>query len=199
MPKSNLLSEVFVHKYLWVVATRIVDNNKTDESISFYDDLISMIFSFHTLEAYINYAGAVLNPELWKTERNYFSKNPYKGFDGKIRKIFELCKMNEPSRMERPYSTVWKLKLLRDSIAHAKLEKKAYVLSSRAGEMISLHHEPFNGVVTHENAMIAVDDVSNVIHLIHENAKKNSSDFWFQYDPLDEIYQHNSCETDSRQ
>jgi len=39
MPKSNLLSEVFVHKYLWVVATRIVDNNKTDESISFLTTL----------------------------------------------------------------------------------------------------------------------------------------------------------------
>jgi hypothetical protein len=181
------------------VVTRIIDNNEANRTISFHDDLVVMIFSFHTLEAYINYAGEVLNPELWKIERDYFSKKPYKGFDGKIRKLFELCKTNEPSRMERPYASIWKLKSLRDSIAHAKLEKKAYVISSHDSEMISLHLEPFNGAVTHENAMIAVEDVSELIHFIHENAKKNSSDFWFQCDPLEEIFQHSSCDTNSRQ
>ena len=199
MPKLDIRGEVFVHKYLWHVVTRIVDNNEESGTASFYDDLVVMVFAFHALEAYINYAGEILSPELWKTERDYFSKNPYKGFDGKIRKLFELCKINEPSRLERPYSSVWKLKSLRDSIAHAKLEKKTYVITSNTSEMISLHQEPFNGAVTHENALTAVEDVSALIHFIHGNAKKNSNDFWFQYDPLDEIYQHSSCETNSRQ
>jgi hypothetical protein len=46
-----------------------------------------MVFAFHTLDAYLNYAGEHLAPEIWQNEGEFFAKQPYRGFDGKIRKV----------------------------------------------------------------------------------------------------------------
>jgi hypothetical protein len=84
--------------------------------------MAAMVFALHAFEAYLNFVGIRLAPDLWEDEQNFFRKEPYRGFEGKVRKVFELCRLTEPDRLARPYSTIWALKALRDLIAHGKIE-----------------------------------------------------------------------------
>jgi hypothetical protein len=48
-----------------------------------------MVFGFQTVEAYLNFVGERLAPEIWDDERNYFRREPYRGWDGKLRKVMD--------------------------------------------------------------------------------------------------------------
>src|SRR5438045_8862402 len=122
---TSVEGERFIHKELWRVVIRQLEHAKANPSGAFYDDLVAMTFAFHALEAYLNYVGEKLAPDIWKNERSFFSKQPFRGFDGRIRKVFELVGLPEPARDARPYSSVWLLKGLRDLMAHGKVERIA--------------------------------------------------------------------------
>jgi hypothetical protein len=84
--------------------------------------LVAVTFAFHSLEAYVNFAGEHLAPALWADEQNSFRKDPYRGWKGKLRKVMELT--NVPWEPDvRPLKTVIELQELRDSIAHGKAER----------------------------------------------------------------------------
>jgi hypothetical protein len=61
------------------------------EEGSFFHNLVALVFASHVVEAYLNYVGERLAPDIWKDERNYFRKEPYRGWEGKLRKVFELA------------------------------------------------------------------------------------------------------------
>src|SRR6476661_401985 len=117
--RTDIEGSRFLHKELWRVVARQLEHGQSTPAGAFYDDLVAMVFALHALEAYLNYVGEHLAPRIWKDERNFFHNEPYRGFDGKIRKILELTHIAEPERDQRPYSTVWLLKDLRDQISHA--------------------------------------------------------------------------------
>src|SRR5688572_20133205 len=96
--QTTVEGERFIHKELWRVVERQLDHAKRIPSGAFYDHLVAMTFAFHTLEAYLNYVGEKLAPDIWKDERNYFRKEPFRGFDGKVRKVLELVGVAEPAR-----------------------------------------------------------------------------------------------------
>lgn len=68
--------------------------------------VVAMVFAFHTVEAYLNYVGEQLDPKLWRDERNSFRNEPYRGWEGKLRKIMELVALAWPEPVERPLKTV---------------------------------------------------------------------------------------------
>ena len=169
----------FLHRELWRVVTRQIDHRNANPVGAFYDDLVAMVFAFHTFEAYLNYAGELLAPETWANERNFFSKQPYRGFDGKVRKILELADLPEPSRAIRPYSTIWMLKAFRDTIAHARPERFGSAVEHSTEDEPSLHATPMDATVTRDNADRAKVDVETFIEQIHVAAKPKISDIWF--------------------
>jgi len=145
-----------------------------------------MTFAFHTLEAYLNFLGPRLAPGIWRDERNFFRREPYRGFDGKLRKILELAQVPEPDRSDRPYSTVWLLKELRDMITHAQAERFSQAIEYPPEYPASLREEtrvdymPFGALVTAENAHRAATDVEEFIERIHSAAKLLiPDDIWF--------------------
>jgi hypothetical protein len=83
--------------------------------------LVAMMFAFHAVEAYLNFVGELLAPDIWKNEREYFKKMPYRGFHGKLRKVAELVGLTA-DESARPLKTVLELKTLRDLIAHGRSE-----------------------------------------------------------------------------
>jgi hypothetical protein len=199
MPTGQTTDDSCVHRHLWTVVTRLVASEKDGRTASFQDDLVIMLFAFHTLEAYLNYAGAILHPELWNIEKRYFNTPPYQGFDGKIRKIFELCRMPEPSRASRPYATIWKLTLVLDTISHATKERQPSYRINNNDELLHLQAAPFHGLVTHDNALLAAADVETLIRRIHAQAGQRIADPWFQADPFAAIDQHAPGLTTPRQ
>jgi len=138
-----------------------------------------MVFAFHTLEAYLNYVGELLAPEIWADERRFFSKRPYRGFDGKLRKVLELVELAEPDRGARPYQTVWLLKEFRDTIAHARPEHFGNTVDHLADTEPSLHKTPLDSLVTEELADRAKTDIEQFIEQIHASARSKVYNVWF--------------------
>ena len=189
---TTVEGERFIHKELWRVVLRQLEHAKKMPSGAFYDDLVAMTFAFHALEAYLNYVGEKLAPEIWKDERNYFLKQPYRGFDGKIRKVFELTGLSEPKRDTRPYSSVWMLKGLRDLMAHGKVERITDDFEHDAEEQSPWVRTPLDFLVTEANAEIARNDVASITKSIHDAARPKVDDVWFQSaGPFEGVLQHN--------
>lgn len=86
----------------------------------FSPSLVAMVFSFHTIEAYVNFAGEYLAPEMWSDARNYFRNEPYRGRVGKLRKVMDLVDLSWAGG--RPLKTILQRKELRDYIAHGHSE-----------------------------------------------------------------------------
>jgi hypothetical protein len=189
-------SEVLAHRRLWAVVTGLMEASRP---LSPADALVVLVFSYHTLEAYLNYAGAFLHPELWKIERHYFGTPPYLGVAGKLQKIFELCAMREPSPMTRPYATVRTLLGLMDRISHLTPARQSGVIINQTETIIHLGSDAFQGLVTAENASNAAADVAALIALIHGKARQKVTDAWFQPDPLGPLHESGACPTTSRQ
>jgi hypothetical protein len=138
-----------------------------------------MVFAFHAIEAYLNYVGMFLAPSIWANEREFFKKEPFRGFDGKIRKVFELCDLVEPDREARPYQTIWKLKELRDLIAHGKPQRIDQSYQHPAGTEAPTMDTELSHLVTREKTCFARDDVLSVATVIHIAARAKIDDVWF--------------------
>ena len=177
--RTTTEGERFLHKDLWRVVERQLDHAADTPKGAFYDDLVAMVFASHALEAYLNFVGGRIAPEVWKDEREFFRREPYRGFDGKVRKVLDLVALPEPNRDARPYSTVWLLKDLRDQIAHAKPVTFSSVVEHGADEEPSMLHSPLRDIVSRENAVRARDDIRQFIDIIHKAAIPKVNDIWF--------------------
>jgi hypothetical protein len=112
----------YTHRMLWQIVEEqaALARGREREWVNFA--LVAVTFAFHALEAYVNFAGEQLAPDLWADEQNSFRKEPYRGWKGKLRKVLELTQVPwEPD--VRPLRTVFELQRLRDSIAHGKAER----------------------------------------------------------------------------
>jgi hypothetical protein len=110
----------YTHRLLWQIVEQQAALAREREWVNF--SLVAVTFAFHALEAYVNFAGEHLAPDLWADEQNSFRKDPYRGWKGKLRKILELTNIPwEPDA--RPLKTIIELQELRDSIAHGKAER----------------------------------------------------------------------------
>jgi hypothetical protein len=89
MLKTTSAGETFPHRLLWEIVeeqARLATERERDWS---KPALVAMVFGFHTVEAYLNFVGERLAPEIWDDERNYFRREPYRGWDGKLRKVMD--------------------------------------------------------------------------------------------------------------
>src|SRR5579872_1595803 len=122
MLKTILNGEEVIHRTLWrIVIEQAEEAEKRCEGWS-YPAVVARVFAYHTVEAYLNYVGERVAPEIWKDERNYFRNEPYRGALGKLRKVMDLVGLPwTPDN--RPLKTVLDLKEIRDLIVHGKAEK----------------------------------------------------------------------------
>jgi len=188
---TKIEGENFTHKSLWSVVDRQIENAEARQAGSLFDLLPAMVFALLSFEAYLNFLGERLAPEIWRDERNFFKKVPYRGFEGRVRKVFELCKTPEMDRAERPYSTIWKLKELRDLIAHGKSEKISMTLEHQDDASRSFHNIELYKLVSLENAYQAREDIYVVSLKLHSAAREaldgstpRRTDPWFGTDPF---------------
>jgi len=137
----------------------------------------------------------VSRPRIWKDEREFFRNVPYRGFDGKVRKVLELVGLAEPARDIRPYSTVWVLKDLRDLIAHAKPMKFDKVIEHSSEEELLFLESPLRDVVTRDNAERARDDIKAFVESIHTAAISKVKDIWFGPAAFGGTLQYSSSQT----
>jgi hypothetical protein len=122
MLKTTFDGEEIVHRLLWTIVKEQAEETEKRAEGWFYPGIVARVFAYHTIEAYLNYVGERIAPEIWEDEWNYFRKDPYRGAVGKLRKVMDLVGMSWTPD-DRPLKTVLALKEVRDLIAHGKPEK----------------------------------------------------------------------------
>jgi hypothetical protein len=184
MLKTTYVGEQLLHRLLWHIVEEESERATKLERGWFNPTLVAMIFAFHTVEAYLNYVGERLAPEIWQDERNFFKKEPYRGFDGKLRKVRELVDL---SGEESHLKTVIELKELRDLIAHGKPEKfSREIVHSVEIEPPALASRIHQMVSPKGKLDETMRDVERCLCEIHSLAKSKLKvyDVWFGDHPL---------------
>jgi hypothetical protein len=183
--KTTSEGETFPHRLLWQIVeeqAKLANERERDWS---KPALVAMVFGFHTVEAYLNFVGERLAPEIWRAERNYFRRVPYRGWDGKLRKVMELVRMPWPELIERPLKTILELRELRDLIAHPKPEKLTSEIVHPAGTEAPLLVATLRSKFTPKDKMVtAVHDVEQFLNHIHRLAAPKVNDIWFGSEAL---------------
>ncbi len=180
--------EEYLHKETWRVVKRQFDRPEDSKKGAMYDDLVAMVFASHTLEGYLNFIGDEILRELWKNEREEFSKI---GITGKLATISKACGLEPFERGRRPYSTVEALKTLRDCIAHPKTHKpKSSTVYSEGKEPPMFPKTYLEGLISRQKAERARDDVRNIVARIHAAAVAKFPDLHLGDDGLEGNHQH---------
>src|SRR5437870_7419215 len=70
----------YTHRLLWQIVEQQAAFAREGDREWANLSLVAVTFAFHTLEAYVNFAGEHLAPDLWSDEQNSFRKEPYRGW-----------------------------------------------------------------------------------------------------------------------
>jgi len=170
MLKTTYESEELTHRLLWEIAEGEAKLASERREGWLNPSLVAMVSASHTVEAYLNFAGERLAPETWKDERNYFRKKPYRGWDGKLRKVMELVGLPW-SPADRPLKTILELKDLRDLIAHGKPEKLKGEIVHAQGTQSPFPASTLRSLVApKEKLNVILLDVEQFLDCIHTHA-----------------------------
>lgn len=185
MLKTTYEGEELIHRHLWDIVEAEANLALERETGWFNPSLVAMVFAFHTVEAYLNFVGERLAPQIWQDERSYFRKEPYRGWEGKLRKVLELVGLHW-SPEERPLKTVLGLRDLRDTIAHGKSEKlKGEILHSQNTESPFPISRLTSLIIPKEKLTRILPDVEQFLNQIHTRAVQSvKDDLWFGTEAL---------------
>lgn len=184
MLKTTVEGESLIHRQLWRIVELQDDLSAERQVGSFYTDLVAMVFAFHTIEAYLNFVGERLAPEIWQDERNFFRKEPYRGFGGKLRKVMELVGLPGLDPASRPLKTVLELKKLRDTIAHAKPEKLVDPIYHSEKTEPPPVVSTLSQLVAEQKRAVAISDVKQFLEHVHSLALPKVKDVRFGSEAL---------------
>ena len=138
--------------------------------------------AYFAYEAYLNLVGPRIDAEAWKNERDFFSKPPYRGTQGKLQRICEKIGI-EVDRGKRPYQTIRDLGRLRDFLAHGKLDTYAFEMDVEKGKEPDMFHDlQIYNMVNRKNADRALKDTEEFIEYLHARitAKRKGDDSLFK-------------------
>jgi hypothetical protein len=127
--------EIYSHEYLWRSAAKLLTQAEQQEEGSYYYLLPSLLMSFMAFEAFVNFCGFVLLPELWKDEKKHFKG---KGMEGKLETIVAELPGFLWKKGESPYQDIKNLETFRDIVAHGKVIGKKYSVEA---EKDGLHYK----------------------------------------------------------
>jgi hypothetical protein len=113
----------FSYEILWRAANSALNMTEVEDPRIRIDHLSihSVLTGFLAFEGFINFVGDEIAPEIWKTERNFFSGPEFRGIVGKIEYLFTLFPNVELKKGEEPYQTFRRVKETRDNLAHNRV------------------------------------------------------------------------------
>jgi len=194
--KTTYNGETFTHRVLWDCCRQQMKaaTNATKGARSFH--IAAMLMAYLAYEAYLNYVGSRVAPDAWENEQDFFSQTGYRGTEGKLRKILEVCGLKQPNKGNRPYQTLSELKSLRNFLAHGKLDSyQTEQIHHRDIEPPLFPQDTLDKSVTPKKAERALEDTEKFIEFLHESIRPHINDIWFGDKALGGISQHCSSDT----
>ena len=174
----------YTHKILWAACKRQADLARESDEDRPYFALTAMLMAFFALEGYLNFIGEILCPDEWKFEKEFFSRRPYQGIKGKIKRLANAVHiLGVHTRPE--YQTAMSLRELRSYVVHAKVDEYEEVLEYRGTDLPPPKLSPFGKRVLPEQMERAIDHVKSLCDLFHSRAKAVSDSHEFQSSALE--------------
>lgn len=124
----------FAHRLLWDSSQRHLAIATERPGDSWMLHLSAGLLAAAAFEAYLNYLGEEILPNVWANERSFFSTPPYQGTGGKLKRIAEELEWSLPPTSRKPLSGVIELQSLRDKMVHARPKKESYRRVHKEGE-----------------------------------------------------------------
>lgn len=164
----------FAHRILWDSSRRHLSLAGLHQADSWQLHLSAGLLAAAAFEGYLNYLGQELLPALWENERASFSTPPYRGVNGKLRRIAEEVEWPLPPRSRKPFAGLAELQSLRDKMVHAKPKRENFRRVHKEGEF-----GPGPGVWLHpefsdRRVLALISDTEAVAVLLHNAVLKSS-------------------------
>ena len=129
MAQQRLVEEeIYTHEYLWRSATAISNRLSADAEDIHHFFLPALLTTYLAYEAFINFCGYVLLPDLWVREKENFKG---KSLEQKIEVIAGKLPKFVWRKGERPYQTLRQLSAFRELVAHGKVQINEYIAERR--------------------------------------------------------------------
>ena len=198
--ETQIRGELFTHRLLWECCNELAETAhkaRGSGADPFYFELSSMLMAFLTYESYINFLGDRLGPEIWKREKEYFNKNPYKGLEGKLKKVHEMCDISNIQKHKRPYQTIKDLSSLRTYLSHGKPDKYEKVVKHERGKDPGMFYAKINQMVSEKHLNAAIHDVEEFIEFLHKKARRVGDEVSLDEKALEGVLQESMSDTRS--
>lgn len=165
--------EIYNHRILWAAAERNVAlaNDPNNQDAKFFA-LGSMFLFFAAFEGYLNWLGTRIAPEVWKEEREFFSRSPFKGTLGKYRFLATILRLPDPDPSQGPFQTATDLLKLRDMVAHPKSEAGERSVKCRKGDFPQHYQSELEKKVSADAATRARDHLKELADALHCEANE---------------------------
>ncbi len=154
---------VMIHVFLWNVVKRQIARAESNPEGANYERLVALTFAGMFSEAYVNFLGGYLDPTAWVAERKNFSH----GIREKTNRIAELLNLPTPDAATRPYKSVDDIRLLRDSIAHAKPIIRDGTHTGTMAEYLKLMDFDFNGITSPSRTAELLQDIQEYFNCFY--------------------------------
>jgi hypothetical protein len=125
MAKILVSEEVYTHEYLWRAAKVMAEESESSERNALYFRITALLMSYLAFEAFINFLGQILFPEVWANEKEAF-KGKGDVVEAKISKLTEKLVNFEWRKGAEPYQKIKRLKDFRDMVIHGKFMSSSY-------------------------------------------------------------------------
>ncbi|BCS94585.1 hypothetical protein DSLASN_02170 [Desulfoluna limicola] len=169
--RTTINGVLYTHIYLWEACTIQYQHlTETDKGTIFYE-ISTCILAHCALEAYINFVGEIILPEIWEQE----DKPPFLSIHKKIQKIIQKSKISLNKR-ERPYQTIVQLTKIRNFLAHAKIDKYEINIEHDESEPPNMFHSKlYNEILPEGIVAKVIEDVESFCNIIHAACKPNAN------------------------
>jgi hypothetical protein len=183
MPNScTVEEEIYTHEYLWQSASMLLEKAEAQEQGSHHFLLPALLMSFMAYEAFINFCGYVMLPELWKEEKKHFKG---KGIEGRLEAIITKLPAFSWRKGEPPYKRIKNLKNLRDSVAHAKVVATEYITERKEDGVHFQFKHPWDSYLSVEAVKSARTDIKSFCQSLIIELRKESDHLHLNFDAFE--------------
>ena len=165
--ETEIQGEGSTHRRLWQICQHQLRQADAEQVGAFTFYAGAMLFAYFTYEAYLNFLGDRIDYETWKNEREFFGKKPYRGFEGKLKKLAEVSEF-VVEKGKRPYQSISDLTEFRHLLTHGKPDKYQETTTHFDHQMPPLYgYGTLDPWVDADRARLIVKDVAEFIEHLH--------------------------------
>lgn len=119
----SIEEEIYTHEILWRSADELIKRIEAESPSPDKLMIPALLMLILACEAFVNFLGYVVRPELWADEKVNFKG---KGLEAKLEAIVERAPSFQWKKGGRPYQLVRALETFRDMAAHGKVQCRQY-------------------------------------------------------------------------